>query len=89
LLINDSSLLPSPDEQLMAMNAQFENGHHASRNAGKHKIIYKVRKGELLSEIADKFNVSARELRTWNKAHFRNGKKITPGKKLVIYAERA
>lgn len=43
---------------------------------------YKVRKGDSLGEIADKFGVSENQIKKWNKL---SGNKIVAGKTLTIY----
>lgn len=48
-------------------------------------MTYKVRPGDTLSEIADKFNVSVRELMTWNKLH--NSASLRKGQRLVLYVD--
>ncbi len=47
------------------------------------KIIYKVRKGDTLFTIAQRYKVSMRQLRKWNKLGPRSVLKV--GQKLVIY----
>jgi membrane-bound lytic murein transglycosylase D len=47
------------------------------------KVIYRVKDGDTLGEIAEEFNTSARKLRDWNGLSYRSY--IFPGQKLVIY----
>lgn len=49
-----------------------------------HKQVYVVRKGDNLTEIADRYNVDLYDLKRWN--HLRSGK-IQRGQKLVILKE--
>lgn len=49
------------------------------------KDYHKVKKGETLSEIADKYNVSIAELRKWNKV---KGSNINLGQSLVIQTKK-
>ncbi|GJM44884.1 MAG: hypothetical protein DHS20C21_17260 [Gemmatimonadota bacterium] len=46
------------------------------------KVAYRVKKGDTLSEIAERYRVSTSNLKKWN----RIGKHIHPGQKLTIYA---
>ena len=46
------------------------------------KIIYKVRRGDSLSQIAQKYKVSVKNLKNWNKLKSDN---IKIGQKLIIY----
>lgn len=48
----------------------------------KKTVYHSVRKGENLTEIADKYNVSLRDLKNWNDID--NGSKLFVGKKLKI-----
>lgn len=54
----------------------------ATAPKGMRKITYKVKKGDTLSSIARRHNVSVKQIRNWN------GKRntINPGQALVIYA---
>lgn len=47
------------------------------------KVIYRVKAGDTLGEIAEEFNTSARKLRNWNGLSYRSY--IFPGQKLAIY----
>jgi len=50
------------------------------------KLSYRVRKGESLSLIADKFNISVQSIKSWN--HALNVKKyIHPGDRLTLYVD--
>ncbi len=46
------------------------------------RILYVVRKGDSLSRISQKFNVSVSDLRNWNVL---KGKYLQPGQKLTLY----
>ncbi len=48
----------------------------------KGSVIYVVKPGDTLGQIAEDFNVLAREIRKWNKI---KGSKIIPGQQLVIF----
>jgi membrane-bound lytic murein transglycosylase D len=49
------------------------------------RMTYKVRRGDTLSEIADKFNVSVKELMTWNR--LRQSSSLRTGQRLVLYVD--
>lgn len=49
------------------------------------RMTYKVKRGDTLSEIADRFNVSVRELMTWNR--LRQSSTLRTGQKLVVYVD--
>jgi len=49
------------------------------------RMTYKVRRGDTLSEIADRFNVSVRNLMTWNKLH--RSSSLRAGQRLVLYVD--
>ena len=49
------------------------------------RMTYKVRSGDTLSEIADKFNVSVNQLMSWNR--MRQATSLRAGQKLVVYAD--
>ncbi len=58
----------------------------ADGGAGEaNRLTYKVRRGDTLSEIADKFNVSVRELMTWNR--LRQSSTLRTGQRLVVYVD--
>ena len=49
------------------------------------RVTYKVKRGDTLSEIADRFDVSVRELRTWNR--LRQSSSLRAGQRLVVYTD--
>jgi membrane-bound lytic murein transglycosylase D len=49
------------------------------------RMTYQVRRGDTLSEIAEKFNVSVRQLMTWNR--LRQSSSLRTGQRLVVYAD--
>ena len=54
-------------------------------SAEQERMTYKVKRGDTLSEIADKFNVSVRELMTWNR--LRQSSSLRTGQRLVLYVD--
>jgi len=59
------------------------NSSNVSGNAKNNLVTYKVRKGDTLSEIAEKFKVSTANLRKWNKL---KSNRIYIGRNLKIYS---
>ena len=59
-------------------------GSHAAVDRRSSKLTYKVRRGDTLSEIADRYNVTVRELMTWNR--LRQSSSLRTGQRLVLYA---
>jgi membrane-bound lytic murein transglycosylase D len=49
------------------------------------RITYKVKRGDTLSQIADRFDVSVRELMTWNR--LRQASSLRAGQRLVVYTD--
>jgi membrane-bound lytic murein transglycosylase D len=49
------------------------------------RLTYQVRQGDTLSEIADKFNVSVSQLKSWNK--LQRSASLRTGQRLVVYAD--
>jgi membrane-bound lytic murein transglycosylase D len=49
------------------------------------RMTYHVRHGDTLSEIADRFNVSVRQLTTWN--GLRQSSTLRTGQRLVVYSD--
>jgi membrane-bound lytic murein transglycosylase D len=48
-------------------------------------MTYQVRRGDTLSQIAEKFNVSVRQLMTWNR--MRQSTSLRAGQRLVVYVD--
>jgi membrane-bound lytic murein transglycosylase D len=49
------------------------------------RVTYKVRRGDTLSEIAERFDVSVRQLMTWNQ--LRQSTALRAGQRLVVYTD--
>jgi peptidoglycan lytic transglycosylase D len=76
-------------EQVQAANvAQVVNVPSLSRSYAPRdslkRINYKVRRGDSLWLIANRFNVSIKELKQWNKI---NKKHIQPGQRLTVFVD--
>ncbi len=52
--------------------------------SGKSSVYYRVRKGDSLSAIAQRFQVKVSDLKRWNTL---SGKYLKPGQKLVLYVD--
>jgi membrane-bound lytic murein transglycosylase D len=63
------------------------SGTRTASNAGKEtsRVTYQVKSGDTLSEIADRFDVSVRELMTWNR--LRQSSSLRAGQRLVVYTD--
>jgi membrane-bound lytic murein transglycosylase D len=57
----------------------------ATPGADTTRMTYKVRRGDTLSQIAERFNVSVRQLMTWNQ--MRQSTSLRAGQRLVIYVD--
>jgi membrane-bound lytic murein transglycosylase D len=57
----------------------------AATTAQGSRTTYKVKSGDTLSEIAERFNVTVRELMTWNR--LRTSSSLRAGQRLVVYAD--
>ncbi|MCP4521707.1 MAG: LysM peptidoglycan-binding domain-containing protein [Cytophagales bacterium] len=79
----DSILVASNVKGKEELNLKAPSKSRKSSNTqGKVRIVYKVRSGDVLGKIAQKYNVKTRDLRTWNNIR---GNMIHPGQKLAIY----
>ena len=57
----------------------------ASDSRETSRVTYKVKRGDTLSEIADRFDVSVKELMTWNR--LRKSSSLQAGQRLVVYTD--
>ncbi len=57
----------------------------SSSTTESNRVTYKVKRGDTLSEIADRFDVSVRELMTWNR--LRQSSSLRAGQRLVVYTD--
>ncbi|MBE8167942.1 MAG: LysM peptidoglycan-binding domain-containing protein [Shewanella sp.] len=63
----------------------WKNKSSTKSNSVIRTVNYKVRSGDSLARIADKFNVTVKELRKWNKLD--ESKYIQPGQTLSLYVD--
>lgn len=57
----------------------------SKNDRGVQKVKYRVRSGDSLARISNKFNVTVRELREWNPGV--RGKHIQPGQQLIVFVD--
>jgi len=72
----------NPPKQVASRSSSSSTTSRSSTPDGE-KIVYVVRKGDTLSEIADRYGTSSRMLRRWN----RIGRFIYPGDRLTIWVK--
>ncbi|HYQ72655.1 MAG TPA: LysM peptidoglycan-binding domain-containing protein [Gammaproteobacteria bacterium] len=76
----DSGSLIKPGQKLVILNGRKSGGDKTMRT-----VHYRVRSGDSLYRIAQKFNVSIADLRRWNNL---SGKKyLKPGQNLKLYVD--
>jgi len=76
----------SPQSQLTAGAKLKIPGAGGSAPAGEAtRMTYEVRRGDTLSQIADRFNVSVRQLMTWNQ--IRQSTSLRAGQRIVVYVD--
>jgi membrane-bound lytic murein transglycosylase D len=61
------------------------SGSSARSGSGGDRVTYKVRRGDTLSQIADRYNVTVRQLMSWNK--LRRASSLQTGQRLVLYVD--
>lgn len=69
-------------DRVVDPRARYSRYAHSNAPKNRTKILYTIKKGDVVGSIAQKFNVKASDMRYWNKIK-RN--RIRAGKKLVIY----
>ncbi len=75
------------DATLIALNSQMESKSKMDDgSSGTKTIYYKVKRGDILASIANKYDVTVKELQKWNKLR---STKIAQGQKLKIKVNRA
>lgn len=65
-------------------SASFPASNPLGKSATQ-KINYRVRNGDSLARISQRFNVSVKELRNWNPSA--RGKYLQPGQRLTVYVD--
>jgi membrane-bound lytic murein transglycosylase D len=60
-------------------------GDAGAPSAESSRMTYKVRRGDTLTEIAQRFNVSVQQLKAWNQ--IRQSNSLKAGQKIVVYVD--
>jgi len=60
-------------------------GSTAAPAAESSRVTYKVRRGDTLTQIAERFNVSVQQLMSWNQ--MRQSNSLRAGQKIVVYVD--
>jgi membrane-bound lytic murein transglycosylase D len=60
-------------------------GGAGAPTAESSRMTYKVRRGDTLSQIAERFNVSVQQLKAWNQ--IRQSSSLKAGQKIVVYVD--
>jgi membrane-bound lytic murein transglycosylase D len=76
----DSDTVIKPGQQLV-----LRDSHEGSKDKTVRTVHYKVRSGDSLSRIAQKFSVSITDLRRWN--NLSRNKRLQPGQNLKLYVD--
>jgi membrane-bound lytic murein transglycosylase D len=72
----------------VGMRLQIPGGGAAASTAAANettRMTYKVQRGDTLSQIAERFNVSVRQLMTWNQ--IRRSTSLRAGQQIVVYVD--
>ena len=72
----------------VGMRLQIPGGGAAASTAAANettRMTYKVQRGDTLSQIAERFNVSVRQLMTWNQ--IRSSTSLRAGQQIVVYVD--
>ena len=81
------TLMPGQQLVVWSKNRNRANAHFVTPpgNATRQQLHYKVRKGDSLARIADKFSVTVEKLRRWNS--LKKGKYLQPGQHLTLFVD--
>ena len=77
--------LGSKSELVAGQRLTIPGGSGAAAASESSRMTYQVRRGDTLSEIADRFNVSVKQLRSWNRIGSTSSLKA--GQHIVIYVD--
>jgi membrane-bound lytic murein transglycosylase D len=77
--------LSSKSELTAGARLQIPGAGSAAPPGESTRMTYKVRSGDTLSEIAEKFNVSVRQLMGWN--NLRSSSSLRAGQRIVVYVD--
>lgn len=81
------ALMPGQQLVVWSKNRNRANGRYSQlpSNATRQQLHYKVRKGDSLARIAQKFSVTVAKLRRWNS--LKKGKYLQPGQRLTLFVD--
>jgi membrane-bound lytic murein transglycosylase D len=81
------SLMPGQKLVIWAKNRSIASSRYAAppSSATRQRLHYRVRKGDSLARIAQKFSVTISKLRRWNSLP--KGKYLQPGQRLTLYVD--
>lgn len=87
--INVAELQADPVQKLRehavdSVTGSKSNAAVTEKKFTKKKLIYKVKKGDVLGDLADCFDVPAADIKSWNKL---KGSKLKYGQNLIIWVE--
>jgi len=71
-------------DELFTNRAYVQGGSRANQANRLERTVYKVSSGETVLTIADKYGISARDIRRWNGL---KSNRVPAGKNLVLYAD--
>ncbi|MEN3039326.1 MAG: LysM peptidoglycan-binding domain-containing protein, partial [Candidatus Kryptonium sp.] len=63
-------------------NIKVRNRNDLNKSQGNYRIVHRVKRGDTLYSIAEKYNVSVGEIKRWNRLR---GNLIKEGQRIVIY----
>jgi len=75
----------SPKSQIKAGARLQIPGAGATATAESSRMTYEVRRGDTLSQIAERFNVSVQQLMAWNQ--IRRSNSLRAGQRIVVYVD--
>jgi membrane-bound lytic murein transglycosylase D len=84
-LSSNAGLVPGARLEIPGTGGRADARTASSGAKESSRVTYKVKRGDTLSEIADRFDVSVRELMTWNR--LRQSSSLRAGQRLVVYTD--
>lgn len=85
-LTNDSAYNESSQQALAQLNKEIDESKYA--NNGSNKLRHRVRAGENLAQLAQKYDVSIAQIKKWNKGKIKHNR-LNKGQTIVIKTDRA
>lgn len=84
-ILDSSSKVATAVEMEMVLASNTTKASSSHSGVSQKKVFHKVKKGEAISRIADRYNVSVSQLKSWN--HLRSSK-LKYGQNLAIWVEK-